>query len=967
MARAVDVLPPRPDFRALFESAPGLYLVLLPDLRIVAASDSYLRATMTRRADIIGRHIFDVFPDNPADPQATGVRNLRASLTRVLATRAPDAMAVQKYDIRRPASEGGGFEERFWSPINSPVLDTNGAVSYIIHRVEDVTEFVRLKQQRVEQDRVAAQLRAEADRMEAEIFLRAQQIQTANEELRAANEALAEMDRAKTVFFSNVSHEFRTPLTLLLGPLEDLLARSHDPELTTVLELMRRNALRLLKLVNTLLDFARIEAGTVNASYEPTPLARATRDVAAQFKPAFAAAGVGLRIDCDDLPEPIFVDRDMWEKIVLNLLSNALKFTFEGEVVLSLRWHGTYAELVVRDTGVGIPESELGRLFKRFYRVQGTRARTQEGSGIGLALVDELVKLHGGQVSVTSREGQGTTLTVRVPAGVAHLPSRPLVAAAEASPTSIGAAAFAAEATRWGAAAPDTRVVSAAQDVARPRILLVDDNADMREYVARVLGERYTVDAVADGAVALERALAEPPDLLLSDVMMPGLNGFELLRHLRGHPRTRTLPIILLSARAGAEASLEGLESGADDYLVKPFSSRELLARVATHLHLRECRAAEAGPRAKDEFLAILGHELRNPLSPILSAIELMRLKDSHAFLRERQVIERQVKHLVALVDDLLDLSRVERGKLQMTREPVHINRVIIKATELAGQKILQRQHHLIVTEAPATARVNGDETRLAQVIANLLNNAAKYTEPGGWIDMRATVEGDHVVITVKDSGMGMPPELVPHVFDLFVQEHRALAHSSGGLGIGLAVAKRVVEMHGGTITASSAGAGKGSEFCITLPCLGAETVSAPGTAILAPRAAGEPLRILIVDDNHDAADLLEDLLRAEGHVTLTVFDGTGALEAVRGFWPEVALVDIGLPGIDGYELAARLRATDAAGVLRIVAVTGYGQEADRLRAHAAGFDAHLVKPVDLAQVRDVLTFGKSAPCGGTP
>ena len=945
----------KPDFQALFESAPGLYLVLRPDFRIVAASDAYLRATMTEREAIVGRDIFEVFPDNPNDPTASGVRKLRASLLRVLERRSADVMAVQKYDIRRPKSEGGDFEERFWSPINSPVLDAGGRLEYIIHRVEDVTEFVQLKQQRSEQERRADELRREADRMETEIFLRAQEIQTANEQLRAANDALAEMDRAKTVFFGNVSHEFRTPLTLILGPLEDLLARSPAPELGPTLESMRRNALRLLKLVNTLLDFAAIESHRINAAFEPTVLSRLTCDIASQFESAFATAGVQLQIDCDDLPEPIFVDRDMWEKVVLNLLSNALKFTFTGEVALTLRWKETYAELVVRDTGVGIPADELPHLFKRFYRVQGTQARTHEGSGIGLALVQELVNLHGGRVEVTSTEGVGTAFTVRVPSGSAHLPPDAIVTRPNATPPRIGAAAFVAEASRWGAA-PAVTAAAADGAVPRQRILLVDDNADMRDYIAHILADRYVVDAVRDGLDALDRAVQNPPDLVLSDVMMPGLNGFELLQRLRAHPRTRTLPFILISARAGAEASVAGLESGADDYLVKPFSARELLARVATHLHLRECRTAEAANQAKDEFLAILGHELRNPLSPILSAIELMRLKDGEAFVRERAVIERQVKHMVALVDDLLDLSRVARGKLQLTRTRVHLNRVITKATELTSQAILQRLHHLIVTDAPADAVVDGDETRLTQVVVNLLNNAAKYTEPGGWIDVRTAVEGTEVVITVKDSGTGMPPELLPHVFDLFVQERRALSRSNGGLGIGLAVARRIVEMHEGTITARSAGAGKGSAFEVRLPCLGVSTRGA-GAMAVAAEGPSRPttLRVLIVDDNHDAVDLLEDLLVAQGHVTATAFDGASAVAAAAAFRPDVALVDIGLPGLDGYEVARQIGGCAELVGIRLVAITGYGQEADKQRALAAGFHAHLVKPVDLTQVNAVL------------
>jgi signal transduction histidine kinase len=323
---------PGPDFKALFEAAPGSYLVLTPDLTIVAVSDAYLRSTMTERDQIVGRGLFDVFPDNPDDPAASGERNLRSSLERVINDRAPDTMAVQKYDIRRPDPEGG-FEERYWSPVNSPVLGSEGEVRYIIHRVEDVTEFVRLKQAGSEQEKLTHELRTRAEEMETEILLRSIELQEANERLR-------ELDRAKTAFFNNVSHEFRTPLTLQLGPLEDSLADSDDPLSSAHrerIEMARRNGLRLLRLVNTLLDFSRIEAGRAEASFEPVDLAALTAEAVSHFASAFDAAGVELQMDLSSLPEPVYVDRDMWEKVVLNLVSNAFKFTLEGEVRVSLR------------------------------------------------------------------------------------------------------------------------------------------------------------------------------------------------------------------------------------------------------------------------------------------------------------------------------------------------------------------------------------------------------------------------------------------------------------------------------------------------------------------------------------------------------------------------------------------------------------------------------------------------------
>jgi PAS domain S-box-containing protein len=432
------------------------------------------------------------------------------------------------------------------------------------------------------------------------------------EEDRKRAEALAEIDRAKTVFFSNVSHEFRTPLTLMLGPVEDLLSRSHtdlSPSAKNQLELVNRNGSRLLRLVNTLLDFSRIEAGRMQVTYEPTDLSAFTVELASVFRSATEKAGLRLELDCPKLADPVFIDRDMWEKIVLNLISNAFKFTFEGKISVSLAQAGNSVELRVRDTGVGIPANELPRLFDRFHRVQNTRSRTHEGSGIGLALVQELVRLHGGSVRVESVVGEGTTFIVSLPVGSAHLPSDCIGGARSLASTAVGASPFLEEALGWlpgaGQPAPHTELplgfellpvpcppdsTPTAASEGRPRVLVADDNADMRQYLVRLLAERYDVKAFPNGQAALDSARERTPDLILTDVMMPELDGFALLRELRSDLKTSTVPIILLSARAGEEARVEGMERGADDYLIKPFSARELLARVQTHLELSRVR-----------------------------------------------------------------------------------------------------------------------------------------------------------------------------------------------------------------------------------------------------------------------------------------------------------------------------------------------------------------------------------------
>jgi signal transduction histidine kinase/CheY-like chemotaxis protein len=900
------------------------------------------------------------------------------------------------------------------------------------------------------------------------------------EEAEARAAALAELDRAKTAFFSNVSHEFRTPLTLLLGPTEGAVTSSGSLQ-GEDLEAVYRNAQRLLKLVNTLLDFSRIEAGRVQASFEPTDLARVTADLASAFRSATERAGLTLVVECPPLPDPVYVDRDMWEKVVLNLISNAFKFTLAGTIRVSLAWRGAHVELTVSDTGVGIPSEDVPRIFERFHRVERTRARTYEGSGIGLSLVRELVAMHGGTVAVDSVVEQGTTFTISLPTGVAHLPQERVGAARSIASTAMGATPYVHEALRWlpthavSTAPVDTR--AATRDVVEARILIADDNADMREYISRLLGERWMVDAVADGTAALARAREARPDVVVADVMMPGLDGFELLRALREDERTRSVPVILVSARAGEEARVEGLQAGADDYLGKPFSGRELIARVQAQVlrakvrsveeahalrlasifehapvgvvilagpahvfeyvneayaamianrpvrgkPIREAlpelagqrlhelldevyvsgrpyvgrslrvmldrggsdpdetffdfvyqplfedghvngiavvcfevtelatarRTAEAANRAKDEFLAMLGHELRNPLAPILTALQLMSLRGFTGAERERNIIERQVKHVVGLVDDLLDVSRITRGKVQLRREDVDLADVIGKAIEMTSPAIEERRHTLHV-DVPRRVGTAGDPARLAQVFANLLTNAAKYTDPGGVIRVSAAREDTEVVVRVSDTGRGIAPEMLPHVFDLFVQERQDSHRAQGGLGIGLAIVRSLVEAHAGSVSATSAGKGAGSTFTVRLPA--ATPVHAPPEPVRAvtPIVAKGRSRVLVVDDNEHGAELLADSLRALGYTVDVAFDGPTALQKARMFVPDVALLDLGLPVMDGFELAERLRVDCGLHRVPFIAITGYAQEIDRQRTATNGFRGHLAKPVDV-------------------
>ncbi len=937
----------------------------------------------------------------------------------------------------------------------------------------------------------------------------------AAEDERRRGEALAAIDRAKTAFFSNVSHEFRTPLTLMIGPLEDALASGElAPASAANVGTAHRNALRLQKLVNSLLDFSRIEAGRNDARFAATDLARLTVELASSFESACARAGLGLTVDCD-LPAPVYVDRGMWETIVLNLLSNAFKFTLEGAIAVTLRADGGQAELTVTDTGVGLPADQRERVFERFHRVEQQAGRSVEGSGIGLSLVRELVRLHGGDITAGSNPvAHGTAFTVRIPLGAAHLPAAQ-IKAAEVPGDARRAAQFAGEAMRWvEAREPSFAGAAVGHQAERPYIVLADDNADMRAYVGRLLVDGgYRVAAFGNGADALAHALAGPaPELILSDVMMPRLDGFQLLQAVRAEEALRDTLVILLSAKSGEEARVEGLAAGADDYMVKPFSARELRARIDAALRLRRQRAeaaereqslllaiadersraallaseahidsffeqdaagvVEAGrdgailranarfdaivgrpagatlgadlrqlihpddaddnaalmarlfergtafnvenryvaadgrtvwvskavtgirarpgqlpvsslavvldisarkrveaelsdtSRRKDEFLAMLAHELRNPLAPISAAAQLMALAQ-HDVQRVRQtseVIARQVTHMTALVDDLLDVSRVTRGLITIDRSQQEMKSVIAASIEQARPIMVARRHRLVIDLTPEPDYVEGDRKRLVQIVTNLLNNAAKYTPEGGTVHVRTELHDGQILVSVRDNGVGIDPDQQAHMFELFAQAERSSDRSQGGLGLGLALVRSLTELHGGSVGVDSAGIGHGCCFTVRLPLMrlhdGADEAEPP-----APGAApwGAKRRVLVVDDNIDAARMLAMVLQVMGHEVVVAHTSFDALDLAARTSLDACVLDIGLPDLDGNELARRLRAAPGTRDATLIALTGYSQEQDRARAVAAGFDHFMVKPVDIGKLTAALAPADTA------
>jgi signal transduction histidine kinase len=812
------VSPESLDFRLLFERSPEVLLVLLPDApryTMMAATDARLRATHTTREQTIGKGLFEVFPDNPDDPEATGMANLRASLERVRATRASDTMAVQKYDIR---GADGTFEVRYWSPKNIPVLSPAGAIVYILHRVEDVTDLVRASE-------VGEELRGRTREMEREVIRRSQELADANRELRTANAKLGELDAAKTAFFSNVSHELRTPLTLMLGPLEDGLTDVQEapgPRQKARLELAHQNAQRLLKLVNALLDFSRLEAGRLRASYAPLDLPAATAELAAMFHSAADRAGLRLVVDCPPAVEPAWVDRDMWEKIVANLLSNAFKFTFSGEIAVRVRREWSSFVLEVSDTGVGIPAAELPRIFERFHRVAGAKARTHEGTGIGLSLVRELVQLHGGRIDVDSTEGRGSTFRVQIPAGTAHLPAEAVSSEATDARQGSAAIAYAMEARAWATPAAATSLDAppgtAAPGPERATVLLVDDNAELRGYIAGLLAPAYEVEAVQDGQAALEATRRRIPDIVVSDIMMPRLDGFGLVRALRADPATSALPVILLSARAGEEASIEGLDAGSDDYLVKPFSARELLARVRTHVGLARLRRKlladlERANRELDAFSYSVSHDLRAPLRAISGFARALE-EECRASMDERcadyvRRICRGVDRMGTLIDALLDLSRVSRADLRV--QDVDLSAV---AEDVVGELRQASPDRSVQVDVAPGLRTKGDRRLLHVVLANLIGNAWKFTARGAASRIEVGWSGESRAFFVRDNGAGFDAKQATRLFAPFQRFHSPKDFE--GTGIGLANVHRAVARHRGRVWAESE-PGRGATFYFSI------------------------------------------------------------------------------------------------------------------------------------------------------
>ena len=501
----------------------------------------------------------------------------------------------------------------------------------------------------------------------------------------------------------------------------------------------------------------------------------------------------------------------------------------------------------------------------------------------------------------------------------------------------------------------------------RPLVALVVNDDEATRYVtSRILREAgYDVVEAETGQEGLDRA-RQGTDVIVLDVKLPDVDGFEVCRRLKADPATAAIPVLQTSAAyITAESRAHGLDSGADGYLVQPFEAIELVATLAALLRARRAEAelrahaaalAEAD-RRKDEFLAMLAHELRNPLSAIGAALAVQeaRARGDETSVRVQETLSRQTRHLARLVDDLLDVSRITHGKIELRRAVVDLVELTRRALAAAEPLMEARGTRLEVTLPASPLPVDADVLRIEQVIVNLLGNAAKFSPPGEAVQVTLAEEDapPRAVLRVRDHGIGIAPSMLESIFDMFVQVDQSAARSRGGLGIGLTMVKKLVGLHGGTVTAHSGGEGRGATFTVRLPLSAAVTA---GDAPAAPeRAASRARRVLLIEDNVDITDFIRMQLEIWGHEVSVAHDGPSGLEAALRLRPDIALLDVGLPGMDGYELAQRIRRDPAGTEIRLVAMTGYGRPEDRARALAAGFDAHLVKPVEPRHLQELL------------
>lgn len=845
------------DFSKIFDYTPGVYLVILPDspkFTIIAANKARLDATMTTN-DQIGKGLFEMFPDNPDDPNATGEKNLRQSLEQVIENLKPNTMAVQKYDIPKPVSEGGGFEEKYWSPVNSPVLDENGKLLYIIHQVQDVTEFVQLKQKDQEQSKIAVELESKIKKSEAEVFMRAQEIQKTNLELQVAHKNLHELygkvkevDKIKMQFFANVSHELRTPLTLILGPAEMML---NDKNLSTnqraSLEIIQRNSRILLKHVNDLLDVAKLEAGKMTITYYEVDLPKQVRLAMANFESAMESKKIAFHLDSPD-HLTAQLDDEKLQNILMNIFSNALKYVpAGGRVDCFVKKDKLNAIISIADNGPGIPKELRESIFDRFKQGDGSLTRLVGGTGLGLSIVKDFTELHNGHVEIIETKGGGATFTISIPL---MAPAEVKVKKAEQFEDSrVGPIELTEENSNQ-----HTTLQSFSPGL--PFVLVVEDNPDMREFIFYTLKGEFQVLTAANGEDGLEKAIRLRPDVILTDVMMPRMSGDIMVEEIRKHSDLDSTPIILLTAKIDDDLKIKLLGDGCQDYISKPFSQKELLLRVKNLVVMKKSKEilsselslkstdiyelskelslkkrelqnsldttnvareqAEKANEMKNRLLTTVSHELKTPLTTLMLNAELVKKKEQiiHSAVNMRRILDSS-KRLHKLIESLIDYANLESGKLTIEEVLVDPEHIINQVSEEV-KDLIESKNLTFKISSSSMKPIHIDPRLVHIILYNLLTNAIKFTTEG-MVSMNVELESKKLVLSVSDTGPGISKEDQLRIFDPFEQLGSIRNKGLSGVGLGLSFVKGIVDAMDGKYEVQSE-VGKGSTFMVSIP-----------------------------------------------------------------------------------------------------------------------------------------------------